>query len=104
MKVNKIVFEFEDGSSHYITSEKDIMRILPLIPRDVELKKTATIDILHKKYFAMLETLRKNTDLEKSYSKSDFPNTMKPILFSNLMDRKEFFINNIPEQSTKALS
>lgn len=103
MKVTKIIFELDDGSSRYITNEIDIKNVVNGCPAKwINLRKTATKKELHDKYFGMLNDMLK--DLKLGYSKGSFHNVIKPLLFGYLKDQTHLFTNNVFEDSTKNLT
>lgn len=103
MSIIKISFENDDGVIYYTSNIEDINKITKSIPK-VEWKKTAAKDVLHRKYFSMLEELRVNTDSHKNYSKAEFPNVIKPLIFKYFQDHSHVFTTGVPEFSTKHLT
>lgn len=103
MGIVKISFEKDDGTIFYTEHLVDILKITKGLPV-IKWKKTGSLAALHKKYFSMLEELRKNTDAKNNYSKAEFPNSIKPLLFNYLQDFKHIFTTGVPEYSTKNLT
>ena len=98
----KIIIQENDGSQKYITDKADIGKVMANIPDDIIWNKTASINSLSNKYFSMLTELCKNT--ETGYTKSDLHNALKPLVLNPLIDIPQYFINEKPVISTRALS
>lgn len=103
MGIIKISFEKDDGTIYYTESLADIVKISKALP-SIKWKKTGSLKALHRKYFSMLEELRTQTDANNNYSKAEFPNVIKPLIFTHLQDFKHIFTTGIPEYSTKNLT
>lgn len=103
MNIIKISLEKKDGTIYYTTNEEDLIKIISSMPK-VQFRKTGSLQSLHKKYFVMVEELRVNTDARNNYSKVEFPNAIKPLIFKYLQDFKQAFTTGVPEYSTKNLN
>jgi hypothetical protein len=100
MKACKIIIEFTDGSSQYVTSEADIKKIGLSLPKNISWKKTASINSIRAKYYVMLKELCGYS----GYTKTDLHEAIKPLVMSKFADFPNYFTTGEPEYSTKHLT
>lgn len=102
MSIVKITIEQEDGSTYYLIDKVDLVKAMKSFPKGLSWHKTATIEVLQHKYFAMLTELAKNTN--SGNSKTDLHNSLKPMLLTNIKEFTHYYRGNKITESTKDLN
>lgn len=100
--MKKLTIELDNGKLLYLTDEELIKRVLDVIPKDIQWKKTAGIRELRNTYFFLLTEL--NTNINTGYSKSDLHNALKPLILNKFKDMPHYFKDDIWMDSTSALN
>lgn len=102
MKPLNITITFVDGSQWVISDQDQLTKIGLNFPKGLKWNQYKGKHALRNKYFVMLDELAKAA--KPGYTKQDFHEALKPLLFKKLYDFEHYFEKGLPEYSTRNLN
>lgn len=98
----KVTFEAQDGNTYTVDNAEDVRAVVSSMPHNIKFKTSTQLEVLRKKYHAMLSAYAKDTN--KGYTKASLHEAMKPLIMKKFIDFPHYFTHGKPEYSTKHLT